>query len=70
MKIKTILSIAVAITITTGCTATNSNIELPSKVLVKNLAQNPEGIEYDKNDNTFLLSSLNAKIKLHHNSKS
>ncbi len=41
MKIKTILSIAVAITITTGCTATNSNIELPSKVLVKNLAQNP-----------------------------
>jgi sugar lactone lactonase YvrE len=61
MKIKTILSIATAITISTGCFATNSNMELPSKVLVKNLAQNPEGIEYDKNDNTFLLSSLNAK---------
>jgi sugar lactone lactonase YvrE len=61
MKIKTILSIAAAMTISTGCVATNTKIELPSKVLVKNLAQNTEGIEYDKNDNTFLLSSLNAK---------
>ncbi len=61
MKTKIILSITVAITISTGCFAANSNIKLPSKILVKNLAQNPEGIEYDKNDNTFLLSSLNAK---------
>jgi hypothetical protein len=30
------------------------------KIIIKNIAQNPEGIEYNKNDNTFLLSSLNA----------
>ena len=36
-------------------------IEYPEKLTIKGLAQNPEGIEFDKNDNTFLLSSLNAK---------
>jgi len=32
----------------------------PDTIAIKNIAQNPEGIEFDKKDNTFLLSSLNA----------
>jgi len=32
----------------------------PGVVKIENVAQNPEGIEFDKTDNTFLLSSLNA----------
>lgn len=33
---------------------------LPKIIKIKGIAQNPEGIEFDKNDDTFLLSSLNA----------
>jgi sugar lactone lactonase YvrE len=40
----------------------------PETITIKNIAQNPEGIEYKKADNTFLLSSLNAtpiiKVKM------
>ena len=36
------------------------NIDFPSVIKVENIAQNPEGIEFNKNDNTFFLSSLNA----------
>jgi sugar lactone lactonase YvrE len=32
----------------------------PKTIILNNIAQNPEGIAFDKNDNTFLLSSLNA----------
>jgi len=32
----------------------------PDAITIKGLAQNPEGIEFNKNDNTFFLSSLNA----------
>ena len=32
----------------------------PDAITLEKIAQNPEGIEYNKNDNTFLLSSLNA----------
>ncbi|CAA6798427.1 MAG: Unknown protein [uncultured Aureispira sp.] len=35
-------------------------IDFPDTITVENIAQNPEGIEYNKNDNTFLLSSINA----------
>jgi len=35
-------------------------ITFPELVKLNGIAQNPEGIEFDKNDNTFLLSSLNA----------
>ena len=35
-------------------------ITFPELVKLTGIAQNPEGIEFDKNDNTFLLSSLNA----------
>ena len=32
----------------------------PETIIINGLAQNPEGIEFNKNDNTFFLSSLNA----------
>ena len=35
-------------------------VELPTTIKIEGVAQNPEGIEFDKNDTTFLLSSLNA----------
>lgn len=35
-------------------------ITFPELIKLKGIAQNPEGIEFDKNDNTFLLSSINA----------
>ena len=61
---KLLISVAVA-TIATSCAKdvevnNKSVVELPKSVTVENIAQNPEGIEFDKNDNTFLLSSINA----------
>lgn len=44
-------------------TSVTSVIAAPSKnvtINIKDIAQNPEGIEYNKKDHTFLLSSLNA----------
>jgi len=38
----------------------NSGNTTPETITIKNIAQNPEGIEYNKADKTFLLSSLNA----------
>lgn len=56
---KTLLLSLVTLTIlAAGCTTTKP---MPENITVKNVAQNPEGIEYDKTDNTFLLSSLNAQ---------
>lgn len=56
---KTLLLSLVTLTmLTTGCSTTKP---MPENVAVNNIAQNPEGIEYDKTDNTFLLSSINAK---------
>ena len=51
---KLVLKIALIVTATT----LNSFAE---DIKIDGIAQNPEGIEYDKNDKTFLLSSLNAK---------
>ena len=34
--------------------------KFPKTLKIEGVAQNPEGIAFDKNDNTFLLSSLNA----------
>jgi len=47
---------------------TKSKKELPEIIKIEGIAQNPEGIEYDKNDQSFLLSSLNAGpiIKIAH----
>jgi sugar lactone lactonase YvrE len=36
------------------------NIDFPNTINLEKIAQNPEGIEFNKNDNTFFLSSLNA----------
>lgn len=58
-KIKNYIIVATSVTTLLTACSTN-NIKLPSNVKVQNVAQNPEGIEYDKNDHTFLLSSLNA----------
>ena len=35
-------------------------VEIPNTITLDSIAQNPEGIEFNKNNNTFLLSSLNA----------
>ncbi len=35
-------------------------VVLPDIITINGIAQNPEGIEFNKNDNTFFLSSLNA----------
>ena len=35
-------------------------VKLPELIKLTGIAQNPEGIEFDKTDNTFLLSSINA----------
>lgn len=58
--------------IATSCKDDDDNpivgIQLPDAVTIEGIAQNPEGIEYNKNDSTFFLSSLNAspivKVKL------
>ncbi len=71
-KILTTVILALAITsckiITKSATKENNSsskieeqkINLPEVVKITGIAQNPEGIEFDKSDNTFLLSSLNA----------
>jgi sugar lactone lactonase YvrE len=38
----------------------SDNTEFPNSITIEGIALNPEGIEFNKNDNTFLLSSLNA----------
>ncbi len=61
-KIKKSIIVATSVAMMlNACTNKGTSIVLPNNIEVKNVAQNPEGIEYDKNDNTFLLSSLNAK---------
>ncbi len=47
-------------TTSTNNSETSPNTNFPESITIKGLAQNPEGIEFDENDNTFLLSSLNA----------
>jgi len=39
---------------------TQTIIKHPNSITIEGIALNPEGIEYDPNDQTFLLSSLNA----------
>lgn len=66
---KLLLLSVIVLGLTTSCnsqsgknstTTGKSKIELPNTIKINGITQNPEGIEYDKNDNTFLLSSLNA----------
>ncbi len=63
---KIITLIAVVTVIAISCkTTSNSNkkeaiTKFPNLIKIEGIAQNPEGIEFNKNDNTFFLSSLNA----------
>ena len=43
-----------------SCTNVSHKIKFPNTVKIEGTALNPEGIEYNKNDGTFFLSSLNA----------
>lgn len=45
---------------TTATTVEKKSIIFPEVIKLTGIAQNPEGIEFDKSDNSFLLSSLNA----------
>ena len=45
---------------TTATAVEKAEITFPELVKLTGIAQNPEGIEFDANDNTFLLSSINA----------
>ena len=56
---KTLVLSLVTLAILTNANA--KSVQTPKNIMVKNITQNPEGIEYDKSDNTFLLSSLNAQ---------
>ena len=54
------LSLAVAImTVSTWANETHA-IKDPNSITIEGIALNPEGIEYDSTDKSFLLSSLNA----------
>lgn len=45
----------------TGTSGKNdANVQLPNTITIEGIALNPEGIEYNKKNQTFLLSSLNA----------
>ncbi len=46
--------------ITSNTTEKDSKTEFPDAIKIEGIAQNPEGIAYNKNDKTFFLSSLNA----------
>jgi len=58
---RNLLILIVVILAITSCKTTTSNkIVFPDTVTIEEIALNPEGIEYNKNDKTFFLSSLNA----------
>jgi len=60
MKKRLILSTTIAL-LFTACTNDKQNtIVFPKSIKIDEIALNPEGIEYNKNNHTFLLSSLNA----------
>ena len=76
IKMKKLFIISIVMLMIVSCTANSNetdgnvevhdtveasdNVEIPDVITIENIAQNPEGIEYDKNDHTFFLSSLNA----------
>ena len=65
MKKVFILIAAIAVMATSCKTTSNSSksdgdIAFPDAIKIEGVALNPEGIAYNKNDHTFLLSSLNA----------
>ena len=61
LKLKNTILLVSALTIVSTACSSNQTLLLPNSIEINNIAQNPEGIEYNKNNNTFLLSSINAK---------
>jgi sugar lactone lactonase YvrE len=60
---KQLIQLSLAVAVTTMSTLANETHVLKQKhnnITIEGIALNPEGIEYNKNDQTFLLSSLNA----------
>ncbi len=57
---KNLFILLAAISFLSSSCKNEEEIKFPDAITIKGIAQNPEGIEYNKNDNTFLLSSLNA----------
>ncbi len=57
---KFFIFMAILATMTSSCKKKSQTIQFPRIIQIKGIAQNPEGIEFDKRDQTFLLSSLNA----------
>jgi sugar lactone lactonase YvrE len=65
-----IIGLVTMVVIATSCTNTSTEnktpkpekttTNFPDTINLEKIAQNPEGIEFNKNDNTFFLSSLNA----------
>jgi sugar lactone lactonase YvrE len=61
-KIVTIIPV-LALLFTASTKAVSGSLKstiFPESIKIEGIAQNPEGIEYNKKDNTFFLSSLNA----------
>jgi len=58
---KKLITKSVALALLLALNLDAKDVKIPDSITINNIAQNPEGIEYDKYDNTFLLSSLNAK---------
>ena len=59
-SITSIAGISVIALMSSACTSTSQTIAIPHAITIEGIALNPEGIEFNRNDNTFLLSSLNA----------
>jgi len=48
------------ISVTSAIATPSKGVNFPDTITIKNIAQNPEGIEFNKKNNSFFLSSLNA----------
>jgi len=59
-RIKNLLILIVISVIATSCNDDSNITIFPDSITIEGIAQNAEGIEYNKNDKTFFLSSLNA----------
>ncbi len=54
------VSISVIALMSISCAGISHKTVAPDTIKLEGITQNPEGIEYDKTDHTFVLSSLNA----------
>lgn len=60
MKNLFILLVAISVMSTSCKEKEEEGIKFPDSITITGIALNPEGVAYNKNDNTFFLSSLNA----------